>query len=115
MLPGASTIKEDIFFNILSAEGAAATEPLDFFDFFTELVNLVVHRGVTTFSALEFSSFGSFPLLNAGGLGEGNLGEMGGEREALVLGLGRGEGRGVGARGSWELFLRDFLCSKLGN
>lgn len=114
MLPGASTIKEDIFFITLSAEAAAAT--LDFFDFFTELVNLVLDFGVRiNFSRLELRSLGSFPLLSAGGRGEGNLGEMGGEIAGLVVVAGSGESKGGGIRDSWELFLRDFLCSKLGN
>lgn len=41
----------------------------------------------TTFSALELSSLGSFPLFCAGGLGDVNLGDKGGDTsdEGLVL------------------------------
>lgn len=114
MLPGASTIKDAIFFITFSAEAAPAT--LDLFDFFTELVNLVVDLGVRiNFSRLELSSLWSFPLLSAGGRGEGNLGEMGGEIAGLVFGDGSGDSKGGGIRDSWEVFLRNFFCSKLGN
>lgn len=109
MLPGASTIKEEAYFNEVSA-GEAPT-PQAFFDFFAELLNFVVLRGVNkTFSALEFSSLGSFPLFRAGGLGDGNLGDTGGDNnEVLVLQVEVGE---VGVFG--KLFGRDFLLSKLG-
>lgn len=113
MLPGAPTILEDEYFKDVSAAGLTA-----FFDFFTEVVDLVVQRGVRiTFSVLEFSSLGSFPLFIAGGLGDGNLGETGGETvEGLVLealsGIGKANGgEDVGDFG--EHCLSDIRLSKL--
>lgn len=88
-LPGVSIIMEEQYFNWkVSIEGAAASPP-DFFDFFIELACLFEHCGtVKTFSALEFSPSGSLFLLIASGLGDFNLGEIGGDNEeGFVLGL----------------------------
>lgn len=110
MLPGASTIKEDAYLNEGSAPTTTPTLAQAFFDFFDELVALFVHLGVkTTFSALEFSSLGSFPLFSAGGLGDGNLGDKGGDTsdEGLVLHeveVGKGkEGKGGEEMGDFNL------------
>jgi inactivated superfamily I helicase len=79
MLPGDSTNKEECFIAKGSTECGTPTV-LDFLDFFTKLaVTFVVLRGVQTFSALVFNPSGSFPLLTAGGTGDFNLGEIGGD------------------------------------
>lgn len=121
MLPGASTIKEEAYFNAVSAP-TSATLVQAFFDFFDELVaDLVLDLGVkTSFSALEFSSLASFPLLTAGGLGDGNLGDKGGDGdEGLILPELLEVGNGKGGKGGEEmgdfgmLFVIDFRLSKL--
>lgn len=75
MLPGASTIKEEEHFN---KEFSAQGIPLEFLDFFTKYVDLVVSFGDTALSALEFKPLGLLSLIIAGCLGDLILGEIGG-------------------------------------
>jgi hypothetical protein len=107
---------EEQYFNWkVSTEGAAATPP-DFLDFFIELACLVEHCGVKTFSALEFRPSGSLFLFSAGGLGDFNLGEAGGDNEkGFVLGLAVsvGEGRDGGEGIFGEVFFAELRLSKL--
>ena len=127
MLPGDSTNKEECFIAKGSADcGTPAVQ--DFFDFFTKLaVTFVVLRGVKTFSALVFNPSGHFPLLAAGGGGDFNLGEMGGDSSegclvfvpaALPAGCingicGTAAGSGAGDFAG-ESLLSEWLLSKLG-
>ena len=102
----------------MSEEGA--NPALHFFVFFGELEDLVVPRGVNTFSRLEFNPLGSFPLLSAGCLGDFKLGEAGGVNEGLVLVVliivvGGGGDAGSGEVGDFgEIFLNEWCLSRLG-
>lgn len=127
MLPGASTMREEEYFNEeddkFSAEFVTFPPLLDFLDFFTEVTDdFVVLLGVTTLSTLEFNPLGSFPLLVAGCRGDFSLGDAGGVvvTEALILGLlfppvllvivaPAGADDGNGCNGVLEEFVEDFF------
>lgn len=118
MLPGASTIIEERYFNVKVSTGGAGPAPPAFLGLFIGVAGLVEHGGAKTMSALEFSPLGPLFLLSAGSLGDFNLGEIGGDNEGFALalavsvggveGVDFGEGALVG-----ELFLTELRLSKL--
>ena len=88
---------------------SAAPAP-EFLHFFTELDDLARPRGIgEPLSALEFSSFGSFPRLTAGCLGDGSLGDAG----ALEASFGMDKACGGEGGGLGEAFFSDTRLSRL--